>query len=393
VRYDDRTSTYKSVDEAIAAWRPKACLLMAHEPFNKPHIDSHQFRRHIQVGRGRPNDVRLQDDNVSRKHFRIEIKDDIAYLVDRRSKNGTFLEGRRVTEPVPIEDGALIRAGQALFVFHLDARPFFDQPHIDDHGMAGQFHTPPLMRELKEATGAGRNILLAGPTGSGKELCAGAVAAMAERPLVAHNAARSTSEDEARASLFGVGPKVFSEVVERAGFIEQAHGGVLFLDEANALPWSVQKSLLRVLEDGKLTRIGETGERAVDVKFVLASNAPGPDHGLADDLTARLRQVKVPSLVERRADIPSIFEALLYREYERLDIDAPKRYYLLNADHFETMMLDGFERHNARGLQDLAERIATRIKATMKSTTAAISSPCRASTPTRRRTTTISPRA
>jgi DNA-binding NtrC family response regulator len=157
-----------------------------------------------------------------------------------------------------------------------------------------------------------------------------------------------------------VGPKVFSDVRARDGYIAEAHGGVLFLDEAHVLPEPVQKALLRVIEDGRLARIGETKEREVDVRFVLASNEPGPGRGLAPDLYNRLREVSVPRLAHRRADIPSIFRHLLEQEIDRagLDLDAEE---LLNEYHYEALILDGFEMDNVRGLNDVAERIATRI--------------------------------
>jgi transcriptional regulator with AAA-type ATPase domain len=161
-------------------------------------------------------------------------------------------------------------------------------------------------------------------------------------------------------TLFGVGPDVFTGVKERDGYIARADGGVLFLDEAHVLHGRVQKALLRIIEDGRLSRIGESEEREVDVKFVLASNEPGEARGLAEDLLNRLREVGVPPLAQRRADIPSIFCHLFARELEKagLDLNVDQ---LLNEYHHEALILDGFTRNNVRGLGDIAERIATRI--------------------------------
>ena len=70
--------------------------------------------------------------------------------------------------------------------------------------------------------------------------------------------------------------KVFSNVEPRIGVIEKADGGTLLGDEVHNLPPRVQRGLLRLVEDGLFSRIGETTERPINVRFILASNAPPP---------------------------------------------------------------------------------------------------------------------
>jgi len=312
------------------------------------------------VGRVRASTVISRDSSVSRSHFQFYVRDGIAYVQDYNSTNGTFVDGRRVAGEVEMGEQAVIRAGRLLLVFHHDLRPFLRDAAADTYGIVGRFHAALLVEEIAEAVRSGRNLLVSGPSGCGKELAARAVAGMAGRPLTVQNAARFASDQEAKTSLFGVGPKVFSDVKARDGYIAEAHGGVLFLDEAHVLPEPVQKALLRVIEDGRLARIGETAEREVDVRFVLATNDPGPSRGLAPDLMNRLREVAIPSLARRRADIPSIFRFLLESELDKagLDLHAADQ---LNEYHYEALILDGFERDNVRGLADVAERISTRI--------------------------------
>jgi DNA-binding NtrC family response regulator len=304
--------------------------------------------------------VCANDNSVSRSHFQFWVKGGRAFVQDYDSTNGTYVDGKRVQGEAEMGDQAVIRAGRLLLVFHRDLGPFLDRGEADTHGIAGRFHAALLVEEVTEAVRSGRNLLLSGPSGCGKELTARAVAGIAGRRLTVQNAARFSSADEAMTTLFGAGQGVFTDVKERDGYIARAHGGVLFLDEAHVLPERVQKALLRVVEDGVLSRIGETDEREVDVRFVLASNEPGPTRGLAEDLLNRLREVRVPPLADRRADIPSIFRHLIERQLDQADLDIDVDQ-LLNEYHHEALILDGFERKNVRGLGDIAERIATRI--------------------------------
>jgi transcriptional regulator with AAA-type ATPase domain len=150
------------------------------------------------------------------------------------------------------------------------------------------------------------------------------------------------------------------------GLIERAHEGrrPLFLDEVHHLPTGVQGVLLRVIEDGEVQRVGGEGSpREVDVRFVLATNDPGQ---LTDDLVARLREVALPSLAERVADVPAVFDFLLRARFERHGLDGWQT--LLGGDHYEELCLETLSKHsfrkeNVRGLIDLADRLVTRIAA------------------------------
>ncbi|MCP4199219.1 MAG: sigma-54-dependent Fis family transcriptional regulator [Proteobacteria bacterium] len=177
------------------------------------------------------------------------------------STNGTFVNGQRIQAKKrhPLPSPSVIRVGRAVLVFQNNAKALLNPAPHERFGMAGNFHVGQLLQNLQQAAISGRHILLAGPSGAGKELCAHALASMmgtpnAPLPLIAHNAARFTSEEEAASTLFGIGPKVFSNVDSRPGLVEQAHSGALFLDEIHNLPERVQRSLLRVIEDGLRNR-------------------------------------------------------------------------------------------------------------------------------------------
>jgi DNA-binding NtrC family response regulator len=112
-----------------------------------------------------------------------------------------------------------------------------------------------------------------------------------------------------------------------------------------------------------VARIGETEEQRVDVRWVLASNEPGPEYGLAHDLVARLTVVPIPGLAARPADVPAIFLHVLAKALSRVGSDLAEVSGFLTADHFESLCLDGFEKNNTRGLIAIAESLAREMAA------------------------------
>jgi len=345
---------------------PVPGLLVAHAPEGTVSIDRCQIPHDpFVVGRGTDADFPIAHRFVSSRHFQI-LKESSRWMIeDLDSTNGTFVNGVELIGKRNLPSPCIIRAGEAVLVFHASAADLFPSP-TTIYGMVGKFHVSQIIEDLKDAAKSDRHILLAGPSGSGKELATNALASMmsdSPEPLTftAFNAARFSTSEQVTATLFGVAPRVFSGVDARPGLIERASGGLFFVDEAHNLPESVQRTLLRIFEDGKFSRIGdETKSKKVDLRFVLASNAPAPTYGLAHDILARLRVVHIPPLSERLADIPSIFNHLLVTALKkqglRLDI-----LNIFEADDYEILCLDSFEDKNVRDLIDITDRIATRI--------------------------------
>jgi two-component system, NtrC family, nitrogen regulation response regulator NtrX len=180
--------------------------------------------------------------------------------------------------------------------------------------MVGESYALRALRErIEKVAGTPARVLITGENGSGKELVARAIhrhSSRARKPFVEVNCAAIPSE-LIESELFGHMKGSFTgAVVDRAGKFEQADGGTLFLDEIGDMSSSAQAKVLRVLQDGVVTRIGSAKPVTVDVRVLAATNKVLPDEIAAgrfrEDLFYRLNVVpiQVPSLRERRDDIP-----------------------------------------------------------------------------------------
>jgi DNA-binding NtrC family response regulator len=203
--------------------------------------------------------------------------------------------------------------------------------------LAGEFHgmigDSAAIREVAEtirrAGPTAATVLVTGESGTGKELAARALHAespRADRPFVPLNCS-ALPADLVESELFGHVRGAFTGADrDRAGVFEAAHGGTLFLDEIGDLAPSAQAKLLRAVEEGRVTPVGTTTSRPVDVRLLAATNRPLEEMAargeFRGDLLYRLQvvTVRLPALRERRSDIPAIavhFVADLALRHER----------------------------------------------------------------------------
>ena len=163
-------------------------------------------------------------------------------------------------------------------------------------------------------------VLVRGESGTGKELVATALqrsSSRHERALIKINCAAIPShliEDE----LFGHAKGAFTDAKQaKPGLFEEADGGTLFLDEIGDMEYGLQSRLLRVLEDGVVRRIGETKDRAVDVRVIAATHcdleASVKEGDFREDLYFRLAHlpIEIPPLRHRSVDVKLLFEHFL----------------------------------------------------------------------------------
>ena len=188
-------------------------------------------------------------------------------------------------------------------------------------GFEGVIGTSHQMRDviekLKRIAPTGASVLIQGETGTGKELVAQAIHQNSPRkskPFVALNCA-ALSENILESELFGHVKGAFTDAsTDRVGKFEYAHGGTLFLDEVGDMPTATQIKLLRVLENGEITRVGSNDPIKVNVRILSATNRNLEDTIEAGtfrpDLYHRLKVVtiRLPTLVERAEDIPVLID-------------------------------------------------------------------------------------
>jgi transcriptional regulator with GAF, ATPase, and Fis domain len=184
-----------------------------------------------------------------------------------------------------------------------------------------------LFRRVEKVAATDISVLIAGETGTGKELVASEIhrrSPRAKGPFVALNCG-AIPENLMESELFGHVRGAFTgAVATRDGKFHAAHGGTLFLDEVGELPLALQVKLLRVLQDRRVTRIGEHGGRDVDIRVVAATNrdlaAEVKAGRFREDLFYRLNVVRLqlPPLRERGDDVVLLGRYFLKRYGEEM---------------------------------------------------------------------------
>lgn len=219
-----------------------------------------------------------------------------------------------------------------------------------------------MFREMEAIRDSDATVLINGATGSGKEIVARTLHQTGPRrsnPFVTVNAA-NLQEQLFESELFGYVKGAFSGAnSDRQGLAQAADGGTLFLDEVGELSLEGQAKLLRFLDFKEVRPLGSTRARTVDVRIIAATNRTLEDEvgrgAFRQDLFYRLRviQLRVPSLAERREDLP----LLILHFLKEFTVRERKRIPGLTEETMDLLLAHSWD-GNVRELKNQMERVA-----------------------------------
>lgn len=206
------------------------------------------------------------------------------------------------------------------------------------------------------------SILISGESGTGKDVLARSIHQMSERchhPFVAINCS-AIPDDLLESELFGYARGAFTgALTQKAGLFEEASGGTLFLDEIGDMNYPLQSKLLRVVQERKIRRVGETQEHPIDVRIISATHENLKmlvrERKFREDLYYRLNvvQLTIPPLRDRREDILPLTEVFLRKH-------APAQGLRL-TDDAKAALCTHLWKGNVRELENVIERATTLV--------------------------------
>ncbi|APR76147.1 Response regulator of zinc sigma-54-dependent two-component system [Minicystis rosea] len=297
------------------------------------------------IGRAAECDIRVDDASVSRRHAVLRIGAEL-FVEDLGSANGIRLRApaagsphtAQLTEikgtpghPLPLRIGDTVSLGAAMLVVR---RTEGRAPVAAEDGFIVRDEAMRKVHDLAARVAQGNiSVLLLGETGAGKEVLAEAVHRRSPRraaPFLRLNCA-ALSETLLESELFGHEKGAFTGATQaKPGLLETADGGTVFLDEVGEISAAIQVKLLRVLEERKVTRVGALTARAIDVRFVSATNrdleAEVKRGTFRQDLYFRLGGIPlvIPPLRERRGEIEPLAHLFAGRAASQLGRPAPR---------------------------------------------------------------------
>lgn len=269
------------------------------------------------VGRHPTNDIVLRDEEISGVHMEITRDDATSICVrDTGSRNGTWMGAHRIVE-IFLSQGAEFRAGTTQFRLEFDALAT-DAPASKRNSFRGFVGESKAMREvfatLERVAPKDIPILFEGETGVGKDLLARGVFDESPRAGKAFIVMDPSlyADDVFERAILGVGDDEGG-----AGILDQASGGVVYIDGVEGLSPAKQARLLSVMDRKVFVRVGGRIERPLNVRFLSSSKRdirPLIEAGqFRDDLYYRLSAVRIsiPPLRDRAEDIACISQAIL----------------------------------------------------------------------------------
>ena len=222
------------------------------------------------------------------------------------------------------------------------------------------------MKEAQRAATLDANVLISGGSGTGKELFAHAIHNQSLRksgPFIKVNCS-AVPKDLLEAELFGYAPGSFTGALKegKKGKFELANKGSIFLDEIGDMPVEMQSSLLRVLQEKEVDRIGSTRSVKVDFRVIAATNRNLEERikqgTFRPDLYYRLNVVRIelPALNKRKEDIPLLAQSFLKRKSEEVGgID-------ISVSSGALDLLQSFDYPgNVRELENIIEKVLSKM--------------------------------
>lgn len=304
-------------------------------------IDRHMIPagRVVVIGRGSKADIDLGSTSVSRRHALIYNNEAVPKIADMRSGNGTWV-GEQQLDPeqsVPVPIGSEIRIGDVKLLLVPAAPDAPSTPSTGDRAPSDVVVVAPQMREVYDLAGrvaqSDISVLILGETGSGKEVLASSIhrrSPRAAKPFLCLNCG-AFSESLLESEIFGHEKGAFTGAVRtKVGLLESADGGTVFLDEIGEMPPALQIKLLRVIEERKITRVGDVKPRSIDVRFLAATHRDLAEEiargAFRQDLFFRINGISltIPSLRERAVEIGELARHFLASAAQRAGRRPPR---------------------------------------------------------------------
>lgn len=322
----------------------------------------------FRIGRHPSNDLTLPDEEISRFHLSLERREEGYWVVDQ-SRNGTYLNARRVTSS-SLRDKDEMQVGRWRLVYTSDVNGGEKETVVQKKaqslqsfcGIIGQ--SAPMLRVfsmIEKVAPTTMTVLIMGETGVGKELVARAIHDLSPRsrkPFVPLNCG-AISPQLIESELFGHERGAFTGALSRHhGAFEQARGGTLVLDEIGELPLELQPKLLRVLEEKRFRRVGGTEEIEADIRIVAATHrnleSLAREGKFREDLYFRLFSVpiSIPPLRERSSDILLLANSFLNSLQTGVAEESRRRF----STEAEKRLMEYLWRGNVRELKNVITR-------------------------------------
>jgi transcriptional regulator with GAF, ATPase, and Fis domain len=274
------------------------------------------------IGSAEGVDVLVADPSVSRLHAEVELRaDGLVAVRDLGSRNGTFVDRVRI-DAAYVPPGGVMRVGRTAITVEVGQRTRVALWAEESFGpLVGRSAAMrELFARLSKVAATDVTVLLVGETGTGKELAARGIHDASKRasgPFVVVDCA-ALPENLLESELFGHARGAFTgAVAARAGALEIADGGTVFLDEIGELPLPLQPKLLRAIEAREVRRLGESTYKKVDVRFVSATHRDLRSMvnagAFREDLYFRLAvlPIALPPLRTREGDIAALVDHFL----------------------------------------------------------------------------------